>query len=107
MAHGRVRAATDRGCDGHHPRSAAAPARRTDRTDLDAAYDAEHLYVCPSCALPSGHDDEATGRTPLVARCRCCGGPLVPLMDAPDLPPPLDDSLARIASRRQLLWSRR
>ena len=79
---------------------------RTDRADLDAAYDAEHLYVCTSCALPSGHDDEATGRAPLVARCRCCGGPLVPLIDAPDLPPPLDDSLARIASRRQLLWRR-
>lgn len=79
---------------------------RTDRANLDAVYDAEHLYVCTSCALPSGHDDGATGRAPLVARCRCCGGPLVPLIDAPDLPPPLDDSLARIASRRQLLWSR-
>jgi len=79
---------------------------RTDRADLDATYDAQHLYVCTSCALLSGHDDEATGRAPLVARCRCCGGPLVPLIDAPDLPPPLDDSLARIASRRQLLWSR-
>ena len=32
---------------------------RIDRADLDAAYDAEHLYVCTSCALPSGHDDEA------------------------------------------------
>ena len=79
---------------------------RVDRTDLDAAYDAEHLYVCTSCALPSGPDDEATGRAPLFARCRCCDGPLVPFIDAPDLPPPLDDSLARIASRRQLLRSR-
>ena len=79
---------------------------RIDRADLEAAYDAEHLYVCPNCALPAGHDDEATARAPLVEGCRCCNGPLVPLIDGPDLPPTLDDSLDRIASRRQLLWSR-
>ncbi len=78
---------------------------RTDRADLDAAYDAEHLLVCTSCALPASLDDDPTERAS-HARCRCCGGPLLALIDAPDLPPPLDESLSRIASRRQLLWSR-
>jgi hypothetical protein len=79
---------------------------RTDRTDLDAAYDAEHLYVCTSCALPR-NDDDPGGRGLHAARCACCGQPLVPLAYDPDLPPPLEDSLDRIAARRQQLRSRR
>lgn len=79
---------------------------RTDRDILDTAYDAEHLYVCTSCALPHNDDDPA-GQGLHAARCACCGGPLVPLAHAPDLPPPLDDSLDRIAARRQQLRGRR
>lgn len=79
---------------------------RTDRTDLEAAYDAEHLYVCTSCALPR-NDDDPGGRGLHAARCACCGGPLVPLAYAPDLPPPLEDSLDRIAARRRQLRGRR
>ncbi|MDA8297665.1 MAG: replication-relaxation family protein [Actinomycetota bacterium] len=78
---------------------------RTERADLEAAYDAEHLLVCPSCAVPC-NDDEPPGRSYHVQACRCCGGALVRLVDAPELPPPLEQSLERIAARRTRLWGR-
>src|ERR1039457_890111 len=61
---------------------------RADRADLEAAYDAAHLLVCPSCALPR-NDEDAAGRYH-APTCRCCGGTLVPLVEAPALPPPLE-----------------
>jgi hypothetical protein len=79
---------------------------RTDRADLNAAYDAEHLYVCTGCALPR-NDDDPTGQAQHATRCAHCGGPFVPLAHAPDLPPPLADSLDRIAARRERLRSHR
>lgn len=78
---------------------------RTERAGFDSAYDAEHLYVCTSCALPC--NDDPDGRGLLAARCACCGGSLVPLAYAPDLPPPLESSLDRIAARRAQLRRRR
>ena len=79
---------------------------RADRADLEAAYDAAHLFVCPSCALPR-NDDDPPGRGYRTPTCRCCDGPLVRLADAPTLPPPLDESLARVAARRSQLRGRR
>jgi len=78
---------------------------RTDRADLEAAYDAAHLLVCPSCALPQ-NDDDPPGRGYRAPTCRCCGGSLVPLVDAA-LPPPLEESLAHVAARRAQLRGRR
>ncbi len=75
---------------------------RADRADLETTYDADHLLVCPSCALPR-NDDDPPGRSPRTPTCRCCGGPLVPLVDAPALPAPLDESLERVAARRSQL----
>ncbi|MBF6556631.1 MAG: replication-relaxation family protein [Acidimicrobiales bacterium] len=79
---------------------------RTDHAELDADYDAGHLLVCPSCALPR-NDDQPAGRRIPTPTCRCCGGVLVPLVEAPELPPPLEESLRRIAARRTELQSRR
>jgi hypothetical protein len=78
---------------------------RADRAALEAAYDAEHLLVCPTCALPRNDDEGAPsfGRPRAPLACRSCGGPLVALVDAPDLPPALHDSIARIAARRERL----
>jgi hypothetical protein len=75
---------------------------RTERADLEAAYDAEHLLVCPTCAVPC-NDEEPPGRSYHAQACRCCGGALVRLVDAPELPPPLAESLERIAARRARL----
>lgn len=79
---------------------------RTDRTDLEAAYDAAHLLVCRICALPR-NDDDPSGRSYHPPTCRCCGGTLVPLVDAPELPPPLEESLERVAARRAQLRGHR
>ncbi len=78
---------------------------RTERADLEAAYDATHLLVCPTCAVPR-NDEEAPGRRSHVLACRCCGGALVRRVEAPALPPPLAESLERIAARRTRLWGR-
>ena len=80
---------------------------RVARTDLEAAYDARHLYVCRRCALPHNVERDPIEHGPLAVTCRCCGGSLVPAAETPDLPPPLEDSLARVASRRRRLGSRR
>ena len=80
---------------------------RVARCDLEAAYDARHLYVCRRCALPDNVERDPIDRGPLAMTCRCCGGSLVPAAEAPDLPPPLEDSLARVAARRARLGSRR
>ncbi|MDA8284830.1 MAG: replication-relaxation family protein [Actinomycetota bacterium] len=101
----------------HERRRSAAVARalkglplhrrlRTERADLDAAYDAEHLLVCPSCAVPC-NGEEPPGRSYHALVCRCCGGALIRLVEAPMLPPPLAESLERIAARRTRLWGRR
>jgi hypothetical protein len=79
---------------------------RADRADLEAAYDAAHLLVCPNCALPR-NDDDLPGGISRAPTCRCCGGQLVPLVDEPALPPALDESLSRLAARRSQLWGRR
>jgi hypothetical protein len=79
---------------------------RADRAEHEAAYDAAHLLVCPSCALPR-NDDDPPGRSHRTPTCRCCDGPLVRLIDAPALPPSLDESLARVAARRSQLRGRR
>jgi hypothetical protein len=76
---------------------------RVARCDLEAAYDARHLYVCPRCAVPAKVEPDPIERGPLAMTCRCCGGSLVPPGEAPDLPPPLDDSLFRVAARREQL----
>jgi hypothetical protein len=79
---------------------------RTELADLEAAYDAEHLLVCPSCAVPCNDEDPPGHRYHGLA-CRCCGGALVRLVEAPVLPPPLAESLDRIAARRTQPWGRR
>jgi hypothetical protein len=79
---------------------------RADRADLEATYDAAHLLVCPSCALPR-NDDDPPGRGYRTSTCRCCDGPLIRLIDAPALSPPLEESLARLAARRSQLRGRR
>jgi hypothetical protein len=110
------RAVVDEAMAEHERRRAAAVTRalrelpihrrlRTDRADLEAAYNAEHLLVCPTCAVPR-NDEESPGRSYHVLACRCCGGAVVRLVDAPELPPPLEESLERIAARRTRLWSR-
>jgi hypothetical protein len=75
---------------------------RADKADLEAAYDNEHLLVCPSCALPRNDDDPPSFSYRHAPTCRCCGGPLVRLVEA-TLPPPLEGSLQRIAARRARL----
>ncbi len=79
---------------------------RVARCDLEAAYDARHLYVCERCALPYNVERDPHEQGPLAMTCRCCGGSLVPAAEAPDLPPPLEDSLARVADRSEQLGSR-
>jgi len=111
------RAVVDEAMAEHERRRSAAVARtlrdlplhrrlRTERADLDAAYDAEHLLVCPSCAVPYNDEDPPGHRYHALA-CRCCGGALVRLVEAPVLPPPLEESLDRIAARRTRLQGRR
>ncbi len=73
------------------------------RGALEAAYDARHLCICPRCGVPKNDDEDAATAGNLGARCRCCGGAVVPVVDARELSPPLDDSLARIATRREQL----
>jgi hypothetical protein len=73
------------------------------RADLDAAYDARHLCLCPRCGVPRNDDEDLATAGWLGARCRCCGGSVVPMVEAPELPPALEDSLARIATRREQL----
>ena len=80
---------------------------RVARADLEAAYDARHLYVCRGCALAHNVECDPHGQGPLAVTCQCCGGSLVPAAEVPDLPPPLEDSLARVAARRERLGSRR
>ncbi len=107
------RAVVDEGMVRHERRRSASVTRalrdlplhrrlRTERADLEAAYDAEHLLVCPTCAVPC-NDEEPPGRSYHAQACRCCGGALVRLVDAPELPPPLAESLERIAARRARL----
>ncbi len=111
------RAVVDEAMAEHERRRSAAVARalrdlplhrrlRTERADLEAAYDAEHLFVCPSCAVPC-NDEAPPGHSYHVLACRCCGGALVRLVDAPVLPPTLAESLERIAARRTRLSDRR
>ena len=111
------RAVVDEAMAEHERRRSAAVARalrdlplhrrlRTERAELEAAHDAEHLLVCPTCAVPR-NDEEPPGRSYHVLACRCCSGALVRLVDAPVLPPTLAESLERIASRRTRLWDRR
>jgi len=111
------RAVVDEAMAEHERRRSAAVARalrdlplhrrlRTERADLEAAYDAEHLFVCPSCAVPCNDEDPPGHRYHALA-CRCCGGALVRLVEAPVLPLPLAESLDRIAARRTRLWGRR
>ncbi len=76
---------------------------RADRADLESAYDAEHLLICPSCALPRNDDDPPSFTYRHAPTCRCCGGPLVRLVEAPALAPPLEESLRCIAARRARL----
>ena len=73
------------------------------RGALEAAYDARHLCICPRCGVPKNDDEDPAIPGCRGARCRCCGGVVVPVVDAPELSPPLDDSLARIATRREQL----
>lgn len=80
---------------------------RVARADLEAAYDARHLYVCRGCALPHNVERDPHGLGPLAVTCQCCGGSLVPAAEVPNLPPPLEDSLARVAGSRKRLGSRR
>ena len=77
------------------------------RAGLEAVYDAQHLCVCPRCGVPKNDDEDPAGSGYYAARCRCCGGSVVPLVEAPELPPPLEDSLALIATRREQLRSGR
>ena len=111
------RAVVDEAMAEHERRRSASVARalkdlplhrrlRAERADLEAAYDAEHLLVCPSCAVPR-NDEDPPGRSYHALACRCCGGALVRLVEAPALPPPLAESLDRIAARRTRLWGRR
>ncbi len=111
------RAALDEAMAEHERRRSAFVARalkdlplhrrlRTERADLEAAYDAEHLLVCPSCAVPR-NDEDPPGRSYHALACRCCGGALARLVEAPVLPPPLAESLERIAAHRSRLWGRR
>ena len=111
------RAVVDEAMAEHEQRRSAAVTRalkdlplyrrlRTERADLEVTYDSEHLLVCPNCAVPC-NDEEAPGRRYHALACRCCGGALVRLVDAPMLPPPLAESLDRIATRRTRLWGRR
>ncbi len=111
------RAVVDEAMAEHERRRSAAVARalrdlplhrrlRTERADLEAAYDAEHLLVCPTCAVPR-NDEDPPGRRYHALACRCCGGALVRLVEAPMLPPPLAESLDRIAARRTRHWGRR
>ena len=80
---------------------------RVARCDLEAAYDTRHLYVCRGCALAHNVECDPHGQGPLAVTCQCCGGSLVPAAEVPHLPPPLEDSLARVAVRREQLGSRR
>lgn len=77
------------------------------RAVTSTAYDTRHLYVCRGCALAHNVKRDPHGQWPLAVTCQCCGGSLVPAAEVPDLPPPLEDSLARVAARRERLGSRR
>jgi hypothetical protein len=75
----------------------------TSRTDLEAAYDARHLCVCPRCGVRRNDDEDPAVSGYHGVRCRCCGGTVVPMVEGPELPAELDDSIARIANRREQL----
>ena len=79
----------------------------TSRTDLEAAYDARHLCVCPRCGVPRNDDEDPAVSGYHGVRCRYCGGSVVPIAECPELPAELDDSIARIADRRELLRGER
>ncbi|MGH9077920.1 MAG: replication-relaxation family protein [Acidimicrobiales bacterium] len=69
--------------------------------DLEADYDARHLCVCARCGIPRNDDEDQAASPRYGARCRCCGGSVVPMVEAPELPPTLEVSFARIATRRE------
>jgi hypothetical protein len=73
------------------------------RADLEADYDARHLCVCPHCGVPQNDDEDRAASHDYGGHCRCCGESVVPMVERPELPPPLEGSLARIASRRERL----
>lgn len=112
------RAATDAAMAEHEVRREAAVTaslqalslhRRivTNRADLEADYDARHLCVCPSCGIPKNDDEDPAASGYGGARCRCCGGQVVLMVEAPEVPPRLEDSLTRIATRRERLGAGR
>ena len=74
------------------------------RADLEASYDARHLCVCPRCGVPRNDDEDPAVSGYHGVRCRCCAGTVVPMSTCPELPAELDDSIARIADRREQLW---
>ncbi|MDA8070628.1 MAG: replication-relaxation family protein [Actinomycetota bacterium] len=77
------------------------------RAELEAAYDARHLCVCPRCGVPRNNDEDPGISGYHGVRCRCCGGQVVPVVEAPVLPAELDDSIARITDRRERLRGER
>ena len=90
------RAALDEAMAEHERRRSASVARalrdlplhrrlRTERADLEVAYDAERLLVCPTCAVPR-NDEDPPGRRYHAPACRCCGGALTRLVDRTRVP---------------------
>jgi hypothetical protein len=73
------------------------------RADLEADYDVRHLCVCPCCGVPKNDDEDPSASGYHGARRRCCAGPVVPMVEAPELSPPIEHSLAQIATRRERL----
>ena len=68
------------------------------RAELEAAYDAAHLFVCRHCALPRNHDTAE----PRHGVCPYCGRALVAMAQTTRLPPPLEDLGYRAAGRDRL-----
>ncbi|MGH9055727.1 MAG: replication-relaxation family protein [Acidimicrobiales bacterium] len=77
------------------------------RADLAADYDARHLCVCPRCGIPKNDDEDPAISGYGGARCPCCGDRVVPMVEAPELPPSLEDFLERIVTRREQLGAGR
>jgi hypothetical protein len=77
------------------------------RADLDATYDARHLCVCARCGIPKNDDEDPVTSGYHRAHCLSCGGSVVPMVEAPELPAPLADSLTLIAARRERLGGER